>query len=95
MDFKKAIYSHSHAKEAIGNMSDVTLTREFFEDLQAEIIAEFKNGTSFYQIPNTLKLPKYQHWDFYNEWLSINVWKMMFHMEMGPFPWRPSHTNDN
>lgn len=95
MNFKKAIYSHSHAKEPIGNMSDVTQTREFFEDLQAEIVAEFKNGTSFYQMPSTLKLPKYQHWDFYNEWLPINVWKMMFHMEMGPFPWRPSYTSDN
>jgi hypothetical protein len=33
--------------------------------------------------------PADTHWDFYNEWLPINVWKMMFHMEMGPFPWRP------
>ena len=93
MNFKKAVYSHTHAKDPIGNMSDVTQTREFFEDLQAEIIAEFKNGTSFYQMPNTLKLPKYQHWDFYKEWLPINVWNMMFQMEMGPFPWRPSHAH--
>ena len=94
MNFKKAIYSHTHAKDPIGNMSDVTQTREFFEDLQAAIIAEFKKGTSFYQVPTTLKLPKYEHWDFYNEWLPINVWKMMFHMEMGAFPWRPNYTHD-
>jgi len=94
MNFKKAIYSHSHAKNPTGSMSDVIQTREFFEDLQAEIITEFKNGTSFYQMPGSLKLPKYQHWDFYNEWLPINVWKMMFHMEMGPFPWRPNYTHD-
>lgn len=95
MKFEKAIFSHSHAKESIGTMSDVIQTREFFEDLQVGIIAEFKNGTSFYEMPGTLKLPKYQHWDFYNEWLPINVWKMMFHMEMGPFPWRPNDTSDN
>ncbi len=91
MNFQKAVYSHTHAKEPIGTKKDVTQTREFIEDLQAAIMAEFKKGTSFYQMPNTLKLPKYEHWDFYNEWLPINVWKMMFHMEMGPSPWRPDN----
>ncbi len=89
MDFKQAIYSHTHAKEPVGSKKDVTLTLEFINDLQAGIIAEFKKGTSFYQMSTTLKLPKYEHWDFFNEWLPINVWKMMFHMEMGPFPWKP------
>lgn len=92
MNFEKAVYSHSHAKDPIGTMSDVIQTREFLQDLQTEIISEFNNGTSFYQMPSTLKLPKYQHWDFYQEWLPINVWNTMFQMEMGPFPWRPSPT---
>ena len=94
MDFQQAVYSHTHAKEAIGTKKDVTQTREFIEDLQAAIIAEFKQGTSFYEMPSTLKLPKYEHWDFYNEWLPINVWNMMFQMEMGPFPWRPDTMHD-
>ncbi len=88
MNFKTAIYSHSHAKEPFGTRSDVTQTREFIEDLQVAIIAEFKKGTSFYEIPETIKLSKYEHWDFYDEWLPINAWKMMFSMEMGSFPWR-------
>ena len=91
MNFHTAIYSHSHAKEPLGSKSEVTQTREFIADLKAAIIAEFQKGTSFYQIPTTLKLSKYEHWDFYNEWLPINVWRMMFHMEMGPFPWHPDH----
>ncbi len=94
MNFQEAVYSHTHAKEPIGTKRDVTQTRELIEDLQAAIIAEFKKGTSFYEMSSTLKLPKYEHWDFYDEWLPINVWKMMFHMEMGPFPWRPNYMHD-
>ena len=88
MNFTKAVFSHSHAKKPFGTKTDLVQTREFFKDLQAEIIAEFKKGTSFYQMPQKLKLPKYKSWDFYDEWLPMNVWNMMFQMEMGSFPWR-------
>ncbi|MFV9616162.1 MAG: MBL fold metallo-hydrolase [Gammaproteobacteria bacterium] len=91
MNFQQAIFSHSHAKQATGTKKDIIQTREFIEDLQAAILAEFKKGTSFYAMPTTLKLPKYEHWDFYNEWLSINIWNFMFQMEMGPFPWQPGN----
>ncbi len=89
MDFQTAIYSHSRAKEPFGTKSDVTQTREFIEELQAAIVAEFKKGTPFLKIPGTVKLPKYEHWAMYNEWLPLNVWRVMLDMHMGPFPWRP------
>jgi glyoxylase-like metal-dependent hydrolase (beta-lactamase superfamily II) len=91
MDFKTAIYSHSHASEPFGTKSDVTQTREFIQDLQGAVVAEFKKGTPFGNIPGTVKLPKYEHWAMYSEWLSLNVWKVMLDMHMGPFPWRPDH----
>lgn len=94
LNFTQAVYSHSHSKEVIGTKKDVTQTREFIEDLQSEIFAEFKKGTSFYEMPNTLTLPKYEHLDFYNEWLPINVWNMMFQTEMGSFPWQSGNTDD-
>jgi glyoxylase-like metal-dependent hydrolase (beta-lactamase superfamily II) len=93
LDFQTAIYSHSHSKEPFGTKSDVTQTREFLQDLQTAIVAEFKKGTSFYQVPNTVRLPKYEHWDLYDEWLPLNVWTLMLQMEMGPFPWVPEHAN--
>ena len=89
MDFQTAIYSHSHSKERLGTKSDVTRTREFIEDLQAAIVAEFKKGTPFGKIPSTVKLPKYEHWAMYNEFLPLNTWRVMLDMHMGPFPWRP------
>ena len=90
MEFQKAIYSHSNAKKPFGSKVDVTKTREFIEDLQGAIVAEFKKGTMFTEIPNVVKLPKYKEWAMYNEWLSLNVWRVMLDMYMGPFPWRPA-----
>ena len=90
MDFNKAIYSHSHAKEPVGTKADVTKTREFILDMQAAIYAEFKKGTPFGNIPNAVKLPKYSKWAMYDQWLSLNVWGVMLAMHMGPFPWQPT-----
>ncbi|HEY5649778.1 MAG TPA: MBL fold metallo-hydrolase [Nitrospiria bacterium] len=91
LDFEKAIYSHSHAKEPFGTKAEVTQTREFIEDLQAAIMAEFKKGTPFTAVPTAVKLPKYKDWAMYDEWLPLNVWRVMLDMHMGPFPWRPDH----
>ena len=91
MDFQMAVYSHTHAKEPFGTKSDVTQVIEYIEDLQAAIVAEFKRGTPFGKIPDAVKLPKYGHWALYNEWLPLNVWRVMLDMHMGPFPWRPDH----
>lgn len=88
MDFSRVVFSHSHAQEPVGGKSDIIDTQMFFTDLQNAIFAEFNKGTSFYQMPTKLTLPKYEPWDFYNEWLPINTWNMMFQLEMGPFPWR-------
>ena len=76
LDFQTAIYSHSRAKKPFGSKSDVTQTRKFIEDMQAAIVAEFKKGTPFTRIPNTVKLPKYAHWAMYKEWLPLNVWSV-------------------
>ncbi len=91
MEFERAIYSHSQAKEAFGSKMEVTQTREFIEDIQGAIFAEFKKGTFFMEIPTTVKLPKYKEWAMYKEWLSLNVWRVMLDMHMGPFPWRTDH----
>ena len=88
MDFKMAVYSHTHDKEPFGTKSDVTQIRQYIEDLQAAIAAEFKRGTPFSKVPSTVKLPKYEHWAMYNEWLPLNARRLMLDMHMGPFPWR-------
>ncbi len=85
LDFEIALFAHGRV---VGNRSDVVLAREFIQDMQAAIVAEFEKGTHFTEIPSKVKLPKYAHWHMYEEWLSLNVWRIMLDMHMGPFPWR-------
>lgn len=103
MEFDNAVYSHSHASP-YEPKHWVTLTREFVTDVQNAIMAEFGNGTPFTQIPQVVDLPKYADLAMYDEWLHMNVWRIMLDMAMGPFPWRPepkflkngkSHTKHN
>ena len=89
LDFDKAVFSHPGDDGAVGSKADVVAMREFIQDLQGAIIAEFKKGTGFAQIPKAVKLPKYESWAMYDEWLPLNVWRVMLDMHMGPFPWRP------
>ena len=91
LDFETAIYSHTLAKEPLGSKRDVIQTREFIADMQAAIVAEFQKDTDFIDIPTAVRLPKYEHWAMYDEWLPLNVWRIMLEMHMGPFPWHPDH----
>lgn len=95
LEFQTAIYSHTHSGEPTGSKLEVTQTREYIEDLRAAIVAEFGKGTSFTQIPNAVKLPKYEQWAMYDEWLPLNVWRVMLEMHMGPFPWQPGTSSAN
>ncbi len=89
MDFETAIFTHGIP--AVGSKKDVTGNREFIEDLQSAIHAEFKKGTNPFMIPNVVKLPKYKDWAMYDEWLTMNAWRLLLDDHMGPFPWRPTH----
>ncbi len=91
LDFDVAVYSHSASGEPAGTKAQVIQTIEYIEDIQAAVSAEFEKGTSFVEIPSTVKLPKYQDWAMYDQWLPLNVWRIMLDGAMGPFPWRPVH----
>ncbi|OAJ95198.1 MBL fold metallo-hydrolase [Vibrio bivalvicida] len=85
MDFDTAIFSHSHSNSPLGTKQDVTLEREYIEDLEAAIIAEFQKGTPFEEIPSKIQLEKYSHWHGYDDWLPMNVLRVMLDMWMGPY----------
>ncbi len=95
LDFDMAVFSHPGDENAVGSKADVAANREFIEDLQGAIVAEFKKGKGFTEIPLLVKLPKYENWAMYNEWLPLNVWRVMLDMHMGPFPWRPEPDTAN
>ncbi len=85
LNFETAIFSHGRY---IGTRKDVTMAREYIQDVQAAVKAEFAKGTNFMEIPYVVKVPKYEHWGMYDKWLSYNVWRIMLDMYMGPYPWR-------
>ncbi|MCJ8337149.1 MAG: MBL fold metallo-hydrolase [Pseudomonadales bacterium] len=85
MDFTTAVFTHG---KVIGSKKDVAANREFIQDLRGAIHAEFKKGTNPFIIPNIIKLPKYESWAMYDEWLTMNAWRILLDDHMGPFPWR-------
>ena len=86
MDFDKAVFSHGMA---VGGKTEISAARQYILDLQAAIRAEFTKGTPAMQIPTTVKLPKYQDWAMYEQWLPMNAWRIMLEDWMGPWPWHP------
>lgn len=88
MDFEQAVFTHGHP--TVGSKKEVAANREYIEDLQAAIHAEFKKGTNPFKIPYVVQLPKYKDWAMYEEWLPMNAWRLLLDGHMGPFPWRPS-----
>ncbi|WP_299104304.1 MBL fold metallo-hydrolase [uncultured Tenacibaculum sp.] len=95
MDFNKAIYSHNEKTNGLaiygGDKKDIKLLSRFIKDIRAGIYNELKKGTPPFEIPNILKLPKYKHWNKYDEWLALNVWRILLDEWMGPFPWKANN----
>lgn len=93
MDFEKAVYSHNHnANPSNGGVKqDAKENLQFIRDIRAGLYAEMKKGTDPMTLPSTMKLPKYKDWAMYDEWLPMNIWRILLDEFMGPFPWRPNH----
>ncbi len=88
LDFDKAVFSHSPVGP-VGSKQDVADINQYIEDLRGAIYGEFKKGTPAMKIPNKVRLPKYQDWAMYDEWLALNAWRILLDDHMGPFPWHP------
>ena len=80
LDFDTAMFGH---KRAYGPASEVTEVREYLQDLRAEIFSMMQAGANPFLIPATIELPKYQEWEFYDEWLEMNTWRIMLESWMG------------
>lgn len=80
LDFEQVMFAHD---AAVGPRSSVADQLKFLQDLRAAIIAEFGKGTPFMQIPNAVKLPQYETWGGYEEWLPMNTWRVLLEIAMG------------
>ena len=92
LEFDRAVYSHNNLPDAQngGTKQHATENLQFIRDLRAAIHAEFQKGTNPMMVPDVVRLPKYEHWAMYDQWLAMNAWRVLLDGHMGPFPWRPS-----
>ncbi|UII25080.1 MBL fold metallo-hydrolase [Fulvivirga maritima] len=68
---------------AIGDRTDITLIQNYFDDLYTEVRKALKSDTPFFEIPNTVKMPQYENLKNYDEWLHMNVWRIMMEESVG------------
>lgn len=85
MDFDYVISAHGPANQpAIDPASVVAEQRMYLEDLMAAVKQAMDSGThSPDKLRKTVKLPKYEHWRSYDEWLPMNIERIWAYYHMG------------
>lgn len=94
IDFTTAIWSHSSAEDPLqaGSKQDVVVVLQFLVDLRTAINAELEKGANPFELANKIKLPQYEDWVGYEEFLPMNIWRILMDVLLGPYPWRPTTT---
>lgn len=84
LDFDYVISAHGPANQpAIDPAAVVTEQRMYLQDLMAAVKAEFDKGThSPDKLRKIVKLPKYEHWRSYDEWLPMNIERIWAYYHM-------------
>jgi len=77
MEFETALFAHDIP---VGDKNDVTLQREYLEDLTMAVGKAMQSGDMMLQ---SLSLPKYKEWAHYDDWLGMNGARIMLEMMMG------------
>lgn len=80
LEFDQLLMAHVRP---IGARKDLDLQIQYFEDLYAATEKAMHDGTPFFDIPTTVKMPQYKHLLFYNEWLHMNVWRILMEKSIG------------
>jgi glyoxylase-like metal-dependent hydrolase (beta-lactamase superfamily II) len=85
MDFDYVISGHGpESQPAIDPASIVVEQRIYLEDLMAAVKKAMDSGThSPDALRKTVKLPKYENWQYYKEWLPMNIERIWAYYHMG------------
>ncbi len=57
----------------LGKKAHVAMFREYLEDLRSEVLRYVREGKSLDETKQLVKLPKYEKWGNYQQWLPRNV----------------------
>ena len=87
LDTSRIIFTHSARPNPLqgGTAQDVADTLQDLRDLRAAIAAEIASGTPYREAPEAVRLPKYESWAMYDQWLALNAWKIWLEGHLGPF----------
>lgn len=80
LDFEEVYMAHVRLK---GDREDVTFMQEYFAALYSAVEQELQSNTAFFDIPQQVKLPQYSHLKNYDEWLHMNVWRILMEKTIG------------
>ena len=69
LDFEVLVPGHGK----IGRKDHVRLFRGYLEDLRAAVLEHVKQGRSLEESKQAVRLPKYEQWQRYADWLPENV----------------------
>jgi glyoxylase-like metal-dependent hydrolase (beta-lactamase superfamily II) len=85
LDYDYVVSAHGpHTEPAIDPASVVVEQREYLEDLMAAVKKEIVAGTgSPDKLRKIIKLPKYEQWRSYEEWLPMNIERIWAFYHMG------------
>ena len=80
MDYDTVLFSHgAHS----GPRSAVAEQRQYLEDLYAAVKKGIAAGGNPFMVPYKIKLPKYEKWAFYKQWLPRNAERILLEGHMG------------
>ncbi len=80
LQFDEVYMSHMRVK---GSRKDITFMQDYFAALYEAVENELKKGTSFFEIPDKVKLPQYKNLKNYDKWLPMNVWRILMEKSIG------------
>ena len=80
LDFERVMYAHN---AAVGPRSSVADQLKFLQDLRAVFSPNSRKARPLWEFPNAVKLPQYESWNGYKEWLPMNSWRVLLEIAMG------------
>lgn len=85
MDFNYVISGHGPANQPAIDLGNVVAEqRIYIEDLMKAVKTEMDKGThSPDKLRKVVKLPKYKDWQYYEEWLPMNIERIWAYYHMG------------
>jgi glyoxylase-like metal-dependent hydrolase (beta-lactamase superfamily II) len=69
MDFDVLVPGHG----PVGRKEHVAMFRGYLEELRAEVLRYVREGKSLDEVKQLVKMPKYEKWGNYQQWLPLNV----------------------